>query len=170
MKKSLKYNKKSLKYNKKTRKNIGGLPKPKPKVKIDLSSKPYYNIDELKIGRRYNFTINRPQSQRGNEKYEVLAPRRELYNGKVTNLFKRDNPQDSGVQLEDVIKNGQRHAGKHTVTSGIIEKITGENYTIDDIANMHPHITTEINSFIGGRKSKKTKKSKKKVRKTRRKL
>tara|TARA_B100000900_G_scaffold332682_1_gene293597 strand:- start:1111 stop:1650 length:540 start_codon:yes stop_codon:yes gene_type:complete len=176
--------KKSLKYNKKTRKNIvlGGLPK--PKVKMNLSEKPNYNIDELEIGRRYNFTMkqsDRPQSQRGFEEYEVLAPRRELYKGKVLDLFIGENPQESTVVLGDVTKDGQRHGGRHAITAELIERITGENYNIGDIAMMHPNITREINSYLGGRKSKKvtkrkrkslrkTRKSRRKLRKSRRKL
>lgn len=124
---------------------LGGLPKPKPEVKIDLSSKPNYDFNELEIGRRYIFTVDKRQ-----------------YKGKVTNLFIRENPQNSGVVLEDVTKNGEPQEGKHTLTSGIIEKITGENYTIDDIANMHPDITRNIRDFLGGRKSKKVIKRKKK--------
>jgi len=153
---------------------LGGLPK--PKVKMDLSKKPNYNIDELEIGRRYNFIMKQPDippSQRGIEEYEVRAPRPELYNGKVRAVYKND-PLNPTVVLEDVIKNGQRHGGLHALTARIIEKITGENYTIDDIENVHPDITALINSHLGGRKSKKVtkrkRKSLKKTRKSRRKL
>ena len=40
---------------------LGGLPKPKPEVKIDLSSKPNYDFNELEIGRRYIFTVDKRQ-------------------------------------------------------------------------------------------------------------
>ena len=157
---------------------VGGLPK--PKVKMNLSEKPNYTIDELEIGRRYNFTINKPdkniksiEDKQAAEEYEVRAHRPELYNGKVSAVYK-DDQLNPTVVIEDVIKNGQRHGGEHAITAELIEKITGENYTIGDIDNVHPDITANINSCIGGRKSKKVikrkRKSLKKTRKSRRKL
>ena len=152
--------KKSLKYNKKTRKNIGGLPTRKPSVNIN-STKPIYDISELEIGRRYIITIDK-----GNG-------RREEKSGRVMGIYHRSNPADSTVVLGDLIINGRRVNGEHSIVANIIERITGENYNFRDIRMLNPNMTREINRYLGGRKSKKskkTKKSKKKVRKTRRKL
>ena len=151
-----KHSKTHKKKGKKTRKNIGGLPRRNPRVNIDLSTKPIYDINHLEIGRRYIITV-----VEGNG-------RREENSGRVMGIYHRPNPADSSVILGDVIINGSRVNGQVSIVANIIERITGENYNFVDIPMMHPHLTRSINSYLGGRKSKKTKKSKKKGKKTRR--
>lgn len=157
----MKKDNKDNKDNNKTRISIDGLPlnddEKRPKVKI---GKPNYNIDELKIGHRYNIIVDNSRDKNHSVKPKKYKPNK--YNGTVEKVTIDNDPKKSSVHLKDVTLNDKFRSVKASIMSNRIKSITNENYTFRDIAGIHPHVIDEINKYLGGRKSKKVIKRKRK--------
>lgn len=129
----------------------------RPKVKI---GKPNYNIDELKIGHRYNIIVDNSRDKNHSVKPKKYKPKK--YNGTVEKVNIGNDPKKSSVHLKDVTLNDEFRTDKASIISNRIKSITKENYTFTDIAGIHPYVIDEINEHLGGRKSKKVIKRKRK--------